>query len=124
MLPGGQHSQRVVTWDTRRIGQHLPMSLPMTPSQSPKRTTRHADRLARRTFIVCVLMNCCSSACATDWLQFDFDASHSGNNAAETTQSATGTGSFALSTLFPLWSVPLAAKADGAPVFLANVATA
>ena len=64
-----------------------------------------------------------ASAAATNWLQFDFDPAHSGYNPAETTISASGTGPFAITTLFPMYHATLPAKADGAPAYLANVTT-
>lgn len=61
---------------------------------------------------------------AADWLQFGFDPAHSGNNPAETTLSAAGTGEFALTALFPVYNVTLPDIADGAPAYLSGVATA
>jgi hypothetical protein len=61
---------------------------------------------------------------ATDWLQFGLDAAHSGNNPAETTLSASATGPFALTTLFPIYHVTLPDIADGAPAYLSGVTTA
>ena len=54
----------------------------------------------------------------TDWLQFDFDAQHSGANPAETFITANN-----LHELQPLYHVTLPSVADGAPAFLAGVAT-
>lgn len=64
-----------------------------------------------------------ASASAADWLQFGFDPAHSGNNPAETTLSATATGEFALTALFPVYNVGLPDVADGAPAFLSGVTT-
>jgi outer membrane protein assembly factor BamB len=64
------------------------------------------------------------SATAADWLQFGFDPAHSGNNPAETTLSASGSGEFALTALFSVYNVTLPGVADGAPAFLSGVATA
>ncbi|MDE2258229.1 MAG: PQQ-binding-like beta-propeller repeat protein, partial [Xanthomonadaceae bacterium] len=64
------------------------------------------------------------SAHATDWLQFGFDPAHSGNNPSETILSASGTGEFALTALFPIYNVTLPDVADGAPAFLSSVTTA
>ena len=55
---------------------------------------------------------------ATDWLQFGFDASHSGTNPQETTLSPANVNRLKL-----LYSTTLPAKAEGAPVLLTNVAT-
>lgn len=63
------------------------------------------------------------SAHAADWLQFGFDPAHSGNNPSETILSASGTGEFALTALFPIYSVNLSDVADGAPAFLSSVTT-
>jgi PQQ-like domain len=53
-----------------------------------------------------------------DWLQFDFDPQHSGNNTAETRISAANVVSLSL-----LFKQPLPSDADGAPTYLSNVAT-
>lgn len=63
------------------------------------------------------------SAHATDWLQFGYDFAHSGNNPAESILSASGTGEFALTALFPIYNVNLSDVADGAPAFLTGVTT-
>lgn len=54
-----------------------------------------------------------------DWLQFNGDAQHSGNNTAETTL---GAGNVA--NLTRLFQATLPSVADGAPVYLASVSTA
>ena len=64
------------------------------------------------------------SAHAADWLQFGYDSAHSGNNPTETILSASGTGEFALTALFPIYNVSLPDVADGAPAFLSGVTTA
>jgi hypothetical protein len=56
---------------------------------------------------------------ATDWLQFGFDASHSGVNPAETTLSKASVARLSL-----LYSVALPGRAEGAPVLLSGVTTA
>jgi outer membrane protein assembly factor BamB len=56
---------------------------------------------------------------AVDWPQFGFDPQHSGNNSQETML-----GRNNVATLRPLYHVVLPAIADGAPAFVANVATA
>ena len=58
-------------------------------------------------------------AVAADWLQFGFDASHSGTNPSETALSPAN-----VSQLRLLYSVALPAKAEGAPVLLTNVGVA
>jgi len=62
-----------------------------------------------------------TSASAADWLQFGYDAAHSGNNIAENTITAANASQIA-----PLFSaaVVLPAKVDGAPVYASNIATA
>ncbi len=59
-----------------------------------------------------------TTAASYDWVQFDFDAQHSGNNTRETTITAANAGS-----LRRLFQVRLPAVADGAPVSLSAVAT-
>ena len=54
-----------------------------------------------------------------DWPQFGFDAQHSGNNTRETGISAANVASLTV-----LFKQPLPGTADGAPVYLAGVATA
>ena len=57
-------------------------------------------------------------AAATDWLQFGFDASHSGVNPAEATLTPAN-----VAQLKRLYSAALPGKVEGAPVLLTNVAT-
>jgi outer membrane protein assembly factor BamB len=52
-----------------------------------------------------------AAACATDWLQFGFDASHSGYNPAETSIASN------LDSLQLSFATPLPAKSDDAPVY-------
>ena len=62
---------------------------------------------------------CAMPAAAYDWLQFNGDAAHSGNNSAET---MLGLGNVAsLTQKYP--PVPLRGTSDGAPVFLESVTT-
>ncbi|MGH8090894.1 MAG: hypothetical protein ACREO6_05540, partial [Rudaea sp.] len=82
------------------------------------------DLIFRSVVVIAGTLSANLSAQAADWLQFGFDSAHSGNNPAETILSASGTGEFALSTLFSVYSVTLPAIADGAPVYLADVPTA
>ena len=56
---------------------------------------------------------------ATDWLQFGFDASHTGTNPAEKLLTAANVQYMSL-----LYSIPLPGIAEGAPVALGNVSTA
>jgi outer membrane protein assembly factor BamB len=53
-----------------------------------------------------------------DWLQFNGDASHTGNNSHENQISVSS-----VAQLHQLFQVPLPSAADGAPVYLANVQT-
>ena len=57
-------------------------------------------------------------ASATDWLQFGFDASHSGVNPEETALTRSNVAQLKL-----LYSTTLPGKAEGAPVLLSQVAT-
>jgi len=54
-----------------------------------------------------------------DWLQFNGDATHSGNNTIENTISISSVGNLQL-----LFQVSLPGVADGAPVYLSDVSTA
>jgi hypothetical protein len=54
-----------------------------------------------------------------DWLQFGFDAQHSGDNSQETTITTAN-----VANLMVMFQVALPATADGAPVYLSSVATA
>lgn len=62
---------------------------------------------------------CASSAFAYDWLQFNGNAQHDGNNTGETRLGASN-----VSQLTRTLHVALPASADGAPVFLEQVTTA
>jgi outer membrane protein assembly factor BamB len=53
-----------------------------------------------------------------DWLQFNFDPQHSGNNPQETAISAANAASLAV-----MFQVTLPATADGAPAYLSSVTT-
>src|SRR5580693_6946258 len=55
----------------------------------------------------------------TDWLQFNFDARHSGVNPRESILDAGNVGS-----LHALYNVLLPGVVDGAPAFLSQVSTA
>ncbi len=54
-----------------------------------------------------------------DWLQFNFNPQHSGNNTSETTITAAN-----VNTLAKVYQVTLLGTADGAPVYLSGVTTA
>src|SRR5215470_15927165 len=59
-----------------------------------------------------------TTASATDWPQFNFDARHSGVTDQETSLHAGN-----VTTLHMIYSVALPTIADGAPAFLAGVST-
>lgn len=81
-------------------------------------------RVLRHWSFAAVALGACAGTCwSADWLQFGYDPAHSGFNPNETVISPTATGEFAISTLFPVWNVPLPARADGTPVLLSGVAT-
>ena len=74
-------------------------------------------------FCVGLLVACCvpvTSARAADWLQWGYDAAHSGNNTDEHSIDA---GNVAQLVLLPLYPVTLAANVDSAPVYRSNVST-
>ena len=71
-----------------------------------------------RAYVVMVAALVAAPVSATDWLQFGFDASHSGVNPAET---ALAPGN--VSQLRLRYSTALPARAEGAPVLLTRVAT-
>jgi hypothetical protein len=72
-----------------------------------------------RSVFLCALALCIASpAVAYDWLQFNGDAAHSGNNSAET---LLGAGNVA--SLTQKFQVTLPNTADGAPVLLQAVTT-
>ena len=68
--------------------------------------------------LVALVASARADAVTTDWLQFDFDAQHSGINPAETFITRSN-----LYELHRLYQVTLPSAVDGAPVFLAGVAT-
>src|SRR6185312_14349771 len=59
-----------------------------------------------------------AAASAADWMQFGYDATHSGHNTAETTLSAAN-----VDQIQRRWQSTLTASVDGAPVYLSNVTT-
>jgi putative pyrroloquinoline-quinone binding quinoprotein len=59
-----------------------------------------------------------AAASAADWMQFGYDATHSGRNTAETTLSAAN-----VPQIQRRWQATLTADVDGAPVYLSNVTT-
>ncbi|HET7925215.1 MAG TPA: PQQ-binding-like beta-propeller repeat protein, partial [Rhodanobacteraceae bacterium] len=58
------------------------------------------------------------AASAADWMQFGYDATHSGHNTAETALSATN-----VDQVQRRYQTTLTASVDGAPVYLSNVTT-
>src|SRR5664279_5339813 len=62
---------------------------------------------------------CTSNALAYDWLQFNGNPQHDGNNTREVRLGATN-----VSQLTRSYHIPLPAVAEGAPVFLEQVTTA
>ena|SRR5689334_1063218 len=68
--------------------------------------------------IALVAMTACASARAYDWLQFNGDPSHSGNNVLEAALDRNSVSALALK-----FQVSFPAAADGAPVLLQGVAT-
>jgi outer membrane protein assembly factor BamB len=72
-----------------------------------------------RSVVLVALATACGSATAYDWLQFNGDAAHSGNNTLEAALDRNSVASLALK-----YQVALPAVADGAPVLLQGVATA
>ncbi|HEY6893023.1 MAG TPA: PQQ-binding-like beta-propeller repeat protein [Rhodanobacteraceae bacterium] len=58
------------------------------------------------------------AASAADWMQFGYDATHSGHNTAETTLGTTN-----VDQIQRRWQATLTAGVDGAPVYLSNVTT-
>ncbi len=70
------------------------------------------------TFAIVALAASTTASATTDWMQFDFDAQHSGVNPSETF--ITGSN---LYELHPLYHVTLPSVVDGAPAFLAGVVT-
>jgi outer membrane protein assembly factor BamB len=79
--------------------------------------TRRHDDLAS-TLVVAAVLLCSSSVRAYDWLQFNGDPAHSGNNTLETTIGRSNVASLALK-----FQLTLPAIADGAPVVLQGVTT-
>lgn len=61
----------------------------------------------------------CANVGAADWMQFGYDAAHTGHNTAET---IVGAGNVA--QLTTLYGATLPASVDSAPVYLSNVQTA
>ena len=79
-------------------------------------------RSTRRACALVIALSCvalrATPVCAYDWLQFDANAAHSGNNTAETILDAANVGS-----LTQKFQVTLPATVDGAPVLLQAVST-
>jgi len=69
--------------------------------------------------VACAVMSQAGDTLAYDWLQFNGDASHPGNNALEKSLGAAN-----VATLAKRYQITLPAVADGAPVLARGVATA
>jgi hypothetical protein len=96
------------------------------PQDLRARTDRYATHVFSRWWRSCSWISLAAlaalvaaPAAASDWLQFGFDASHSGVNSAETALSPENVAHLKL-----FYSTPLPGKVEGAPVLLTNVATA
>jgi hypothetical protein len=84
----------------------------------PPRTSSTAHRLAGRLLAVALAAVAIHPARAYDWLQFNGDEAHSGNNTSELILDAGN-----VATLAQKFQAALPGAADGAPVFLEAVAT-
>ncbi len=69
-------------------------------------------------FVTTLLAALPATVAASDWLQFGYDPTHSGNNAAETTINASNVNS-----LVQVYSAALPSSSMAAPVYLSAVAT-
>ncbi|MFO1311877.1 MAG: S-layer homology domain-containing protein [Burkholderiales bacterium] len=78
--------------------------------------TTYRPRRARLAALI--LAVACMPAAAYDWLQFNGDPQHSGNNTRETLVHRNNVGRLVLQ-----WQATLPSSSDGAPVFLEGVAT-
>ena len=68
---------------------------------------------------VAAALSCASAAAvAADWMQFGYDAAHTGYNPAETTINSGN-----VANLATLYSVTIPSSVDSAPVYLSNVTT-
>ena len=68
---------------------------------------------------VAVALSCTSAAAvAADWMQFGYDAAHTGNNPVETTVNAGN-----VANLATFYSVTIPSSVDSAPVYLSSVTT-
>src|SRR5438067_338309 len=104
---------------------HQVISRPSTVARRPARAQRwtHAALallLAAVLLLPAVAAGTYSAATSTgyDWLQFDGNGQHSGNNALESTITPGNVGSLHL-----LFQVALPFKADSAPVYLSGITT-
>jgi PQQ enzyme repeat len=86
----------------------------------PVRRCRPTLKVARQLVWVCTLVfaTCGATALAYDWLQFNGNSQHSGNNTLEVLLGPANVNQLSLA-----YHVPLPAVADGAPAFLDTVAT-
>ena len=78
---------------------------------------RHLDTLSRSALAM-ALLSLGTAATAADWMQFGYDAAHTGVNPAETTITAAN-----VVGVTTRYSVDLPASVDSAPVYLSNVST-
>ncbi len=78
---------------------------------------RSSQPILLRTLAVALSLGA-GAATAADWMQFGYDAAHTGFNPAETTINASN-----VSTLTTLYSVTVPSSVDSAPVYLSNVVT-
>jgi len=78
---------------------------------------RHLDTLSRSALAM-ALLSLGTAATAADWMQFGYDAAHTGVNPTETTITPAN-----VAGVTTRYSVDLPASVDSAPVYLSNVST-
>jgi outer membrane protein assembly factor BamB len=78
---------------------------------------RYLDTLSRSA-LAAAMLTLSTAAIGADWMQFGYDAAHTGFNPAETTISAANVAS-----VTTRYNVDLPATVDSAPVYLSNVST-
>ncbi len=76
------------------------------------------EKILLRTIAASITMAPLAVASAADWMQFGYDAAHSGHNTAETFL-----GTANVSQIQRRWQATLASSVDSAPVYLSNVTT-
>ena len=92
------------------------------PTVSSSPTNRHSNSIGIRRWALVTSLACglvAAPGLAYDWLQFNGDAAHSGNNAVEKAVTRNN-----VATLTQKFQATLPAVADGAPVVLRGVSTA